>query len=225
MTVYDVIYYLILCSGIAIGLYKSRRLLLPARLLWLLLVFITVKELVALYYSHTHGSNLRFYQYLSPADFLWTAGVFFTLPLMSRHRSLIISLSLLVFLFYLANLLFLEIPGKGADANFKLVRSSVLVLFSLLLFRRLIDTVSNRPLYKKSEFWIAVGIIFFYLFNIFYWGCYNFLLKHPNKPFQSLLRQLFIYTNYLLYLSYGIAVYLNHLDVVSNKISHSHDRR
>jgi lysylphosphatidylglycerol synthetase-like protein (DUF2156 family) len=219
MTITELLYYGILFSGIVIGSLKFRGLKAPGKLLWLMMIYILVKELLASYLAAKIHNNLSYYQVLSPVDFCFTLLLLGSLPPMKNVHRYLWLIGLIVVAFFFLNVSIWQPPGKGADTNFKMFRSFFLVLLSLVLFARLNYRADDKSIFSKSIFWISTGLIVFYSFNIFYWGAYNYFLHHNPAILNGFLRSFFIAANYILYICFSIALLLNNFSDKNNSIN------
>lgn len=201
-----IIYFLILIIGVIIGVLKYKHLLLPAKILFYLIVFIFLKEAIAFTISF-FGYNLSFYQYLSLIDFVIIAVMLLNTKELKKDRWYILSIICIIFVFYFVNLLVWQPPGKKIDSNFKLLKSFFLVSFSLILYRRLLEFPSDNIL-TKSLFWIGSGILIFNVINIFYWGVFNYYIGDKNSVLIQ-IRPFFNIANYIMYSFFSIAIFFN----------------
>lgn len=221
MDVTTTIYFLLLAAGVVAGALRFRMLSMPARWLWALFIFILTKEGVAIIMAASGRANLDFYKFLGPVDFVLTAMVFLTIPLMKRASRLLFFLSVLVLVFYLLNITFWQPLGRGqADTNFKLVRSTALIVFSLVLFLMLARHADEMSLYSKSNFWLCVGVITFNATSIFYWGAYNYFLNHNSQTFEAIFRPVFITANYIQYGLLAFALFRNNFTATKTTVIH-----
>jgi len=206
MKISAIVYFSILFAGVVIGAWRYKYLLRPAKILFYLIVFILLKESVAFTISF-FGYNLFFYQYLSLIDFVIISVIFLVSPELKGDKWIIISATSIISIFYVINLLFLQPPGKIIDSNFKLIKGLFLVLYSMLIYRRLLEFPSEN-IFGKSIFWIASGILVFNVVNIFYWGIFNYYLGNKKSVLLQ-IRPFFDFANYIMYISFSVSIYLN----------------
>jgi len=191
-----------------LGILKFRDLALASRLIFLLISYVFLKEVAAILIARLTSYNLSFYKFLSPVDFLITLSIFVFIPAMRGLRGLLFITGLLVVCFYFINLIYLQPPGFGIDSNFKMVRSAFLVFLSLILFYRLMANPDEETVFRKSAFWFCSALILFYVFNIFYWGVFNYGLARKVN-YTSKLVLFFEVSNYILYSFLTISMFVN----------------
>jgi hypothetical protein len=215
----ELLYFIILVFGMLAGVLKYKHLPKAGRILFYLIVFIFFKEISARILANKFQFNLSFYQYLSPVDYILTFAVFFTIPFLKKFRRVFFVTGLIVIAFYFLNLSLWQVPGKGIDSNFKLVRSFFLVLYSLILFYNLIAISNGGNIFKNSQFWFASGILIFYVFSIFYWGVFNYYLGNKPMVMTKALRPIFEISNYLLYFFFAISLWLHNFSNTTKRVS------
>ncbi len=198
-----------LTLGVIVGLFRFSRNHTSGRLLTVLFVYILCKEVYAAYLASRFNDNLSYYKYLGLLDACLIILIIGSIPIMSQYRKLLIVLGACIVLFYLVNLFYFQPPGKGVDTYFKIFRSVMFVLLSLITLVRINNTVDEKPLLNRYEFWISLGMLVFYSFNIFYWGLFNYFLQHKSDIHDQLLRPMFIIVNYFMYVAFIIAVLLS----------------
>jgi hypothetical protein len=209
MEITKLLYFSILLIGVFAGTILFRKNEKPGRFLLLLFVYVFLKEFLAAYLAVKFRNNLSYYQLLGPVDACLIILIIGSFPIMKNLRKFLVLNALLIFVFYFVNLIFLQPPGTGADTNFKVFRSFFMVLLSLIIFIRLNNTVGDIPLFKRTAFWVGAGMLIFYTFNIFYWGFFNYLLVHKNFVLDQVLRPMFISVNYIMYLTFIVAIFSN----------------
>ncbi|HYE55553.1 MAG TPA: hypothetical protein VD996_11940 [Chitinophagaceae bacterium] len=206
MSIPAIIYQVILLLGLLTGVAKYKSLESVGKLIFFFLVYINIKEAIALLLAQRTNYNLHFYQIAAPIDFLFLMFIYCNLHESKRLRWTIVSIALVVITFFIINLTSLQPLGKTVDTYFKLVRSFFLVLISLMVFQNILQRRDGLRLKDSSTFWFNTGVLIFFSTSIFYWGLYNYSLTLKGFAIPGIIRRLYEFSNYCMYLMFIVAL-------------------
>jgi len=216
-----IIYYSILFFSVLVGVYKFKRLLLAGRIIFYLLCFILVKEVISYIIALKFGFNIWFYKALSPIDYIILCCIYYTLyKAKVFHYYVLVSLLVILGLF-ISNLS--DITNQSIDLSIKLLKSFFLVSFSLILFGRIVSENYEIRLFKNSSVWFNSGILIFYVINIFFWGLFNLPFVEKGELAKKISRLVFEYGNYIMYSFFCISLYVNNFILYNRTSNSNHD--
>lgn len=191
-----------------------KRLLLVEKIIFFFILFIFLKESTAYCLAIYYKYNLKFYKFLSPLDFLFISSAVWHIPIMKKHNVLILLFTLLIILFYGLNFLFFQKTNIKIDSNLKLLKSILLIIYSLLLLFAFVSHPDEKLIFSKSIFWFGTGLLIFNIISIFYWGMYNYFLHVINDKLKLLLRLTFELANYFMYFSLATSIFFNNFSKI-----------
>jgi|GEM_PF-1924426 len=209
------IYRIIITLSALYGLYSYKRLNKAYKALVFLIVLSCIKELVDKYvYNTFSGGN-----YLS--HFLLTSALVLNLriylPQWAENTKLKRGAVLITMSFFILSILnMMYVQNIMVNPTNGLVLLCLqMVGFSLVSFKVIINSPADVAIYKKPLFWLSVSNLFFYTVIYLVFSFFHFFKGVGDVgnwiPVVATL------SNYLLYIGYGIAIYVhkNKLNVQS----------
>jgi hypothetical protein len=150
------------------------------------------------------GANTWAYNIFMLFDMSCFAYLFYHLLEKSSFKKIVISLLIGFYVFYILDIFFLQNNGEYLSY----VRSFMgfnLIVFSLLYFTKLFNsTKPDESLIRKAEFWIVIGVFFFYLTSTAILSITNYmvslgpeLLKYYNTDTMKYLA-MGLYSSYII---------------------------
>ncbi len=131
-------------------------------------------------------SNTRLYNAFTLIEF-WTYGYFYLYLLQAKILRRILLFFLVIFpIFWLVTVLLLFGFGKW-NSYVMIVGSFFSILFALMYYYQIITAKEILSLGTLPEFWIATGMLIFYLGALPFFGMLNYLVKHNQGIAKSLL--------------------------------------
>jgi hypothetical protein len=185
---------------------KSFRLDFPVHLkLFSCLLGLTaaVELLSALLVYVLHKPNSWLYNFFTLVEF-WVYGYYYLQLVRVQALRRILQIFLIIFpIFWVVTVFF--IFGFNTWNSYVVIFGSFFsVLFAVMYYHQLIIAREIQSLRRLPEFWIATGMLIFYLGALPYFGMLNFLIKYNMDVARSLLKVLKVLDTlmYLLF-SYG----------------------
>lgn len=130
-------------------------------------------EIGALLLERANRNNFWLYNAFAPLEF-WVYGFFFLGLLKGKFRKRLLTIWVI-----LAPLLWLLVYRLSAWNGYGMILGSFFtVVFVLLFYYELILGPDTRPLRVLPEFWIATGLLIFYLAALPFFGMLNYLVRH-----------------------------------------------
>ncbi|HEY4063715.1 MAG TPA: hypothetical protein VGM30_17525 [Puia sp.] len=108
----------------------------------------------------------------------WTYGYYYYRLLRVRLLKRFILVYLAIFPLFWASTVFFLLGFNRLDSYLLIMGSFFSIVFSLLYYFQLITDQEVPPLRMLPEFWIATGMLLFYLGALPYFGTLNFLVHH-----------------------------------------------
>ncbi|MEO5910676.1 MAG: hypothetical protein ABIP95_07290 [Pelobium sp.] len=149
--------------------------------IFLLIQFLNVSTSV-LYSQVFHlGANTWMYNIFMVLDMSCFAYVFYHILERPHFKKIVVILTAVFYTFYFIDRFFLE---KEIGEYLSYSRSLMgfnLVVFSLMYFYNLFDfTKPEENLTRKADFWIVIGIFFFYLTSTVILSALNYIILNPE---------------------------------------------
>ncbi len=204
--IYSIFYYSVLIVAAAISLLKFRKVEKSFKWVCLLLVLTLISELIAKYFSIHRQPNGIVYVIFTPVEyFMYTMiyQAFFD----DKKWTRILGMSAAgLLVLEVVNTVFIQ-PVNESPTNIINIESVLLVILSLKLF----ISLREKPVYEnvmgEGVFWFNTAVLFYYAFDILFWGFHNVVFRLPNPP--AIIYSGLLLFNGILYLTYTAAVVLN----------------
>jgi hypothetical protein len=142
-------------------------------LLWLTF---PVEVLSAYLIYFAHKSNVWLYNIFTLPEF-WLYGYYYLLMIHQPRLRIILKIFLVIFPIFWGITVFLVFGFNVWNSYVIILGSFFSVVFSLMYYYRLIIDPEIYPLRNLPEFWIASGMLIFYLGALPYFGTLNFLIR------------------------------------------------
>jgi hypothetical protein len=127
------------------------------------------------------GRNTHMYNIFMVFDMTCFAFLFYHLLEKENFKKVVVILTAVFYVFYLIDRFYLQ-ADVGVYLSYS--RSFLgfnLIVFSLLYFFNLFDfTKPEENLTRKADFWIVIGIFFFYLTSTIILSALNFIIQNPE---------------------------------------------
>ncbi|WP_428656675.1 hypothetical protein [Runella sp.] len=191
--IYHVIQFLAVCAGT----YTYKRLAKPTKILFWLLVYTFISELVALYIKTYYGNNVYVYHIYNPVQYTLITYAFYLE--MRQYRFMFYSI-FLFWVFALINGIFWEPFLEMFCANLSMTKSILTSFWTLLYFYELLKNVNEHKFLDYPLVWISIGLLVFNVTNIVGLGLFNVLSS--KDILTEVIRNVRSFTNYLLYSSF-----------------------
>lgn len=133
-----------------------------------------------------HLSNSWVYNSFTIIEF-WVYGYFFRSLLPGRTMQRLLLVFLVIFPIFWFITVFHLFGFTAWNSYVIIVGSFFSVLFCLLYYYRILTAHEITNLRTLPEFWIATGMLIFYMAALPYFGSLNFLIQHHMKVAQNLL--------------------------------------
>ena len=143
-------------------------------------------EITAAVLGWIHRSNYWVYNSFTIIEF-WMYGYFFRSLLPERTMQRLILVFLVIFPIFWFITVFHFFGFTGWDSYVMIAGSFFSVLCCLLYYYRILTAHEITNLRTLPEFWIATGMLIFYMAALPYFGSLNFLIQYHMKVAQNLL--------------------------------------
>lgn len=205
--IYHVIQFLAVCAGI----YTYKRLAKPTKILFWLLAYTFISELIALYIKTYYGKNVYIYHLYNPVQYTLITYAFY---LEMRHYRFMLYSIFLFWAFAVINGIFWEPFLEMFCANLSMTKSIVTSFWALLYFYELLKNVNEYKFLDYPLVWTSIGFLVFNVTNIVGLGLFNVL--PPNDTLAAVIKNVRSFTNYFLY-----SAFIGAFFCLQKTISHS----
>jgi hypothetical protein len=200
---YHVIQFLAVCAGI----YNYKRLVKPTKVLFWLMVYTFISELVALYIQFNIGNNVYIYHLYNPIQYSLVTYAFYLE--LRQYRFMLYSI-FLFWVFALVNGIYWEPFLTMFCANLSMTKSILTTLWIFLYFYELLKNVNEYKFLHYPLVWVSIGLLIFNA-NLVGLGLFNLLNQYD--PITLALSNVRSFTNYVLYSSF-IGAFFCHQNLV-----------
>lgn len=173
------IYYLILAVALITGIIRFRRLTIPFKLLAASVSVMIILEIVSAICISAFRNNAPELYLVSVLGYVFYATIylhFFRNP--GFKKAIFISIFCIV-LFSIVNAILFQDPfQKKFPTNVYLVTNLLYVLFSLLMFKQMLQYPLNVNIVKQSIFWFNTAMLFFSTTMFLTMGLTNYYASH-----------------------------------------------
>jgi len=188
------IYCFLLLIVALIGIFSYKRLTFPFKILaWSVLV-VFVLNVISQYFIWKYRNNYIILHIESLTDYLFYAATYYYLFKNKLIKRLIIVSIVGMSVFFFINALFLQ-PLQTVFPTYMYYPAQILFsLFSLLLFKEMLQYPLAINITKQSVFWFNTAILFYGTTMFFILGLTNYLAEHNlNDQFLFNFWYLIIY--------------------------------
>lgn len=168
-----------------------------------LLISIFAEAATPLKLIHFTKSNHWFFNLYTTFEFLFYAFLFFQVFHKKVHRTLVLYLTTLGVLGIIVNVLFIQGMNNFHSYSYRLTLL-IVIIWSLIYFRSLMQTNLEVALVRIPMFWIATGLFLFSLGIFFYFNAFDYIayknLDYSRQLWKIITRSLnvMLYTCFLL---------------------------
>jgi hypothetical protein len=198
-------YYFIALSMIVgfIALFQKR---LPEHL-WLFpffLLFTLVVEIIGWRMAEKNENNVGLYNFVSVAASTYYMYLMLHMVYSRRARKVILGLMCFNMIISLINILFVQKMATFHTMTYS-IGCLLIVMISMYYFYELFRVPRSIDLKKQPAFWIAAGLLFFYICTLPILGALNYLFTFPDVITGS-VEQIITILNVLLYSLFTIGL-------------------
>lgn len=208
------IYYLILLLIISVfGLVNFRKLTAPYKLITVFIAITFFSESLSRLFVKMFGASYPIYHIYIPLQYFFIT-VFYCIQSQKMQRYLSWALPIFAASSIINTIFYQHI--FSVPSNIVLVSSLIYVLCALVMFKKMLLHITNKPLASQEIFWFNIATLIYYTFTFFCWSFYNYLVKY-NPPIIFLMTNVLYFLSLLYYLILGISIYLNYKHRIINK--------
>jgi hypothetical protein len=202
-----IIYFAAISGSLILGGVCFNRLSAPMKILVFLLLATLISESFGIYLSYARRNNFQVYHFYVIVSFWLYSLIYYSLLNKMGSPFILLALPILFTIFSLINSLTYEKLDNFPSINI-MASNVMLVIYSLLYYKHLIDLDPFKPLRKNSLFWFNSAVLIYFTIQIFIWGMLNYLIK--NKKDISILISFGSYISISYYITLGISIWINH---------------
>ena len=165
---------------------------------WFLLFALAVQVVGSLYSNYTYRSNHFIFNIYIGIEYLFYFFLFYQVFKNKKMKYLIAIFAIAFLIFYIINIFF----GKGLfifnTASYTF--GSILIIISCLLyFASLFLSYETINYFRVPMFWIATGLLFFYVGDSIYMSLLDYIVKNNIDKGGNLYAVISVILNLLLY--------------------------
>jgi hypothetical protein len=196
-----IIYFILLSTVLAFGLFKLKGFNKPLKLLLILIVLVWCSEITGRWISTLFKSSLPVYHFLIPLQFMLYLLLYMEILNLKAQTLFLFKILLISGLFFsIINSLFIQTLFLF-PSNSLFLLSIFLVICSLIHFLNMLRNPLDHSPLQDSFFWFSAGNLIFYCLTFFIFGFFNPLLKLAGH-LPTWAGSIIFSANLLLYSSY-----------------------
>jgi hypothetical protein len=158
---------------------RYQKLTIPFRILVLSLVLTIALEIFARFLTVKFKNNAVAYHLMSANGYIFFPLIYCYLFKNKRLKRFILISIPVVITFFLVNLFLLQQPShKVFPTNIYLVTNSLYVIFSLLLFKQMLQHSLEIPIVKQSPFWFNTAMLYYSTTMFLHMAFLNYYVQH-----------------------------------------------
>lgn len=206
------IYLVLLAMVSLLGIIRFKRLTLPFRILGLVILLTLISECIARWLAMTIKNSNPPYPFFICLEYIGFTFIYRHF-LLQRKLKEILTFSIPVFVFLcILNTVFFQ-SFFVFPSNILLIEHALLVVYALLLFKQMLNTIDEEIAFAKDIFWLNNAVLLYYALNFLIRAVHNFFVR------KNLDVQFIGWVNYglnlLFYLILGVSILLNYRKTVS----------
>ena len=201
-----ILYFIVILMSIITGAAKFTTLSAPVKILTILLFTTLISESIAEYLSYKAHNNCSVYHFYVIISFWLYALIYFYLLKLMKLKLIFYMIAILFTIFCVINSLLFQRLDSFPSINFTF-NNVLLVIFSLVYFKSIIDRDPFQTIKKNSAFWFNTSVLIYFSIQLLIWGIMNYLAK-TGKDFMPLI--IFgLIISILYYAALGISIFLD----------------
>jgi len=178
------------------------------------LIIFFVVNIGGLILMKRHINNLVIYHFFTPVEYCFYSIIFYRYFGDKKIKSAILFSIIIFTVFCFLNTFFLQSLDIN-NSNAIIGESILIITWCLFFFREKISEPDNIDPKNEPLFWIATGVLFYFLGNVFIEGLLNYLIKKEIAIARTLYKISYIFS-YILFCFICIVFY-----IVGNKKSNN----
>lgn len=215
MTIYFILYLVIIASGFALGVSFFKRSSSSVRPVIVYLGLVLALEISSYYMAVIYKNNMPGFHISMPIYFV-VIGIFFYRNIVDERVKKTIPWTVAaLLLFAIVNAIFFQ-PLKSFPDNVSKGTTFFYIVWAALLFIQHLDNSAAENIFKNPVFIATIAIMWFNTISLSFFLLYPFMTKH-NLPTAS-VNIIHYFSNYVYYLLLVLSIYLA-------KVQTNHDRK
>jgi hypothetical protein len=199
-------YYLLLLLIFVLGMVRYKKLAVPYKILSFYVGVTLLLEILSRIYGYMYRNNMPVEHISSYSEFIFNAVIFYQLLKNRTLKKTAMAVIAAVTLFFIINSLWLQPYLHSFPSNAIIISEMVLVVFSLLVFKQMLQYPLQVNITGQSIFWYNTAILFYSTTVFLTFGLVNYVVKHHLSYDLIYLCQLIL--NMIFYILLGIAIFI-----------------
>ena len=206
MNIGIVIYYSLLLLIFVLGTVRYKKLAVPYRLLTVYIGLTFVLEVFSTICANKFRNNLPVEHISSYSEFIFNALIFYMLLKSVLIKKLVKISIAAITIFFIINSIWLQPFLHSFPSNAIIVSEIALVIFSLLVFKQMLQYPLQVNITSQSVFWYNTAILFYSTTVFLNFGLTNYVIKHHlnNATYYNCR----VILNMIFYILLGIAIFI-----------------
>jgi hypothetical protein len=209
MNIQEIISFLLLFIVLVIGVVCYSKLTTPFRLLALSIPATLILDLISKVSSHLYKTNAWVLHLECLVLYVFYSSVYYHLFQRRTTKKVVLVLTLAVVVFAVINALFLQpVVKKTFPSYLYLVTNTMLVIYSLLLFKQMLLYPVSIRITSQGVFWFNTSMLFFSTTMFLNLGLINYYAKLTKG--DDAIYYFWYGSYYILYILTGVALLCNY---------------
>jgi len=178
MSYHEIIYFIILLIPLITGVVRYKKLTIPFKILTFSVIVALFWEILSEIFALRYNNNAFISHLQGVSGYIFYSIVFFYLFKSSLTKKAVLISVILVIIFSIINALFIQPYDQVFPTNVYLITNAFGVIFSLLIFKQMLQYPLEVNIIKQSIFWFNTAILLFSATMFLNMGFTNYYAKH-----------------------------------------------
>jgi len=193
------------------GMVCFKKLTIPFKLLTLLVTFTLLLEITARICALMYKNNIAVMHIMGLTEYILFSLTFYYLFKSKIVKASILVSIVIISIFFFINALLLQPYNRVFPSNIVLPSEIAYTIFSLLLFKQMLQYPLQINIIKQSIFWYNTAILFFSTTMFLNLGLINYYIKHRLN--DGIIHDFTLGINVIFYVLIGISILMNSKEI------------
>jgi hypothetical protein len=207
---YHTFYYLLLIFGSVVSLILVLKVNIPFKTLCLLIIITVISELIAKYISFgLRMNNNIVYHFFVVFEYGLYCLIFHYLLKSEILSKILVYSFVCLTMGEVINTVYFQ-PILQSNTNILILEALLLVIWSLVLFKKLREEIDFGNILEQPVFWFNSIVLVYYTFNILIWGFHSLKIYRLERP-PMIIYNINLLLSGVLYFVFSYAIILQYL--------------
>ncbi|MDB5025100.1 MAG: hypothetical protein JWP78_2855 [Mucilaginibacter sp.] len=213
MSIIVISYGLLLLIVWGIGIIRYKKLTIPFKVLTWSVLITFLLAILSKIFALRYRNNVPILQLECITGYIFYALTYYYLFKNKIIKKSIIISIVAISIFFVFNALFLQPFQKVFPSNVSVLTQSLYAIFSLLLFKEMLQYPLKLNITKQSIFWYNTAILFYATTMFFIFGFANYYKEH--NLYDSIIYYFWYFILYAFHILIGVSLLTDNKEITS----------